>query len=89
MAINPLKILIVRFSSIGDIVLTTPVVRILKQQLQAEIHFAVKSQFVNVIEENPNIDRIWALQEAQSIRVYTRDLKGENFDYIIDLHHEA
>ena len=39
---KPLKILVVRFSSIGDIVLTSPIVRCLKQQLSAEVHFITK-----------------------------------------------
>ena len=41
---KPLKILVVRFSSIGDIVLTSPVVRILKNQLNAEVHFITKKR---------------------------------------------
>jgi ADP-heptose:LPS heptosyltransferase len=37
------KILVIRFSSIGDVVLTTPIVRALKQQVPAaEIHFIYK-----------------------------------------------
>jgi hypothetical protein len=40
---NTMKILVIRFSSIGDIVLTTPIVRCLKQQLpHAQIHFLTK-----------------------------------------------
>jgi ADP-heptose:LPS heptosyltransferase len=36
-----MKFLIIRFSSIGDIVLTTPVVRSLKQQLiNSEAHYS-------------------------------------------------
>ncbi|MEM0993749.1 MAG: glycosyl transferase, partial [Bacteroidota bacterium] len=37
-----MRVLIIRFSSIGDIVLTTPVVRCLKLQRAAEIHYLTK-----------------------------------------------
>lgn len=49
------KILVLRFSSIGDIVLTTPVLRVLEDQLNggAEIHFVVKKKFESVVVHNP------------------------------------
>lgn len=79
------KFLIIRFSSIGDIVLTTPVIRNLKQQIEgAEIHFLTKKAFLPVVEENPYIHKIHFYDKnfAQIIA----DLKAENFDFIIDLH---
>ena len=80
------KILIIRFSSIGDIVLTTPVVRTLKTQIEgAEVHYATKIQFASILEENPYIDRIHFLQE--SLQDLIAELKVEQFDYIVDLHH--
>ncbi|MDC3105199.1 glycosyl transferase, partial [bacterium] len=51
-----LKILVVRFSSIGDIVLTTPVVRILKTHKNAEVHFLTKREYSSLMENNPYID---------------------------------
>ena len=80
------KFLIIRFSSIGDIVLTTPVIRCLKKQVpDAEVHFLVKNSFRSVIEHNPYIDRIHVL--AHSRELMMEELKTENYDYIIDLHH--
>ncbi len=80
------KFLIIRFSSIGDIVLTTPVVRCLKIQLpHAEIHYLVKPQFKTVIEHNPYIDKIHVLQNEWNTMI--EELKAEKFSYIIDLHH--
>lgn len=59
-----MKFLVVRFSSIGDIVLTTPVVRCLKKQLPlATIHYLVKPKFRMVMEHNPYIDKIHLLQD--------------------------
>ncbi len=85
---NPLqmsvKYLIIRLSSIGDIVLTTPVIRCLKNQVDgAEVHFLTKKQFVPVIKANPYIDHI---HEFETIKKTLHTLKQEKFDYIIDLH---
>lgn len=81
------KILVVRFSSIGDIVLTTPVLRALKHTpgLDAEVHYATKKTFAPVVKANPHIDKIHLLED--SLGELVRTLKAERFDYIIDLHH--
>jgi ADP-heptose:LPS heptosyltransferase len=81
-----MKFLIIRFSSIGDIVLTTPVVRCLKKQVpDAEIHYLVKSNYLSILSSNPYIDKVHYLE--QSLQTVIAELKRENFDYIIDLHH--
>ena len=80
---NTKKILIIRFSSIGDVVFTTPVVRCVKKQLGAEIHFLIKPSFAHVIHENPNIDHIHHLKE--NIQDTINLLKVEQFDLVIDL----
>jgi ADP-heptose:LPS heptosyltransferase len=80
------KFLIVRFSSIGDIVLTTPVVRHLKQQVEdAEIHYLTKSNYAPLLEANPHIDKIHALNGEMNPLIHL--LKSEGIDYVIDLHH--
>lgn len=79
------KILVIRFSSIGDIVLTTPVVRNLKTQLtDSEIHYLTKSSFRSIIDHNPYIDKAHYLEE--SLNEIISALKKENFDLVIDLH---
>lgn len=79
------KILIIRFSSIGDIVLTTPVIRCIRQQLpDAEIHFAVKKIFYPVLKANPYIDHFHLLED--DLAGLTQELKAEKFDFIVDLH---
>lgn len=81
----PLKVLIIRFSSIGDIVLTTPVVRCLKQQLGAEVHFLTKKSFRGILDANPYVDKVYAIQSKTS--EIAEDLKTEKYDWVIDLHH--
>ncbi len=79
-----MKILVIRFSSIGDIVLTTPVIRNLRTQLDATVHYATKKAYHSVIEANPYIEKIHTLGE--SLNELTNELREENFDYVIDLH---
>ena len=81
-----MKILILRFSSIGDIVLTTPVVRCLRKKFpDAEIHYATKKSFSSILQHNPYITKIHLLDE--SFMDLVNELKKEKFDYVIDLHH--
>ena len=82
------KFLVVRFSSIGDIVLTTPVLRHLKQQVEdAEIHYLTKSAYKSLLEANPYVDRIHAFDG--DIKACIALLRKEGIDYVIDLHHNV
>lgn len=80
-----MKVLIVRFSSIGDIVLTTPVPRCIKTQLEnVEVHYATKAQYQSIIESNPYVDKVFLLKE--SLDELIAELKKENYDVVLDLH---
>ncbi|MEE2953791.1 MAG: glycosyltransferase family 9 protein [Bacteroidota bacterium] len=79
-----LKILLIRFSSIGDIILTTPVIRCLKKQLDVELHYVTKEIYTSILLNNPYLDKIHALNN--DINKTISSLKKENFDYVIDLH---
>ena len=79
-----MKILFIRFSSIGDIVLTTPVIRCAKQQLQdVEVHFLLKKSFAPVLQNNPYIDKRFYFDD--SLKETINDLKKENYDAVVDL----
>ncbi|MCU0450547.1 MAG: glycosyltransferase family 9 protein [Bernardetiaceae bacterium] len=79
------KILIIRFSSIGDIVLTSPLVRCVKKQVpQAEVHFCVKAQFAFLVAPNPHVDKVHCLG-PQGLGALLGQLRAEKYDYIIDL----
>lgn len=81
-----MKILLLRFSSIGDIVLTTPVIRCLKKQLPgAELHFAVKSAYSAIVENNPYISKVHVLRDYMEEII--PEIKKEQYDWVIDLHH--
>lgn len=79
------KILIIRFSSIGDIVLTTPIIRCIKKTYpDCTLHYLTKIQFKQVISANPYIDYIHTFDN--NIKETIEELKLQNFDIIIDLH---
>ena len=81
-----MKFLIIRFSSIGDIVLTTPVIRCLKTQVaNAEVHYLSKETYEQILKSNPYIDKIHFFKD--DIREILPALKKEGFDVVIDLHH--
>ena len=80
-----MKVLVLRFSSIGDIVLTSPVLRCLKLQLPAlELHYATKSGFADLLLHSPHADKVHVLEDDLSDLIAR--LKAERFDRIIDLH---
>ena len=81
---DSLKVLIVRFSSIGDIVLTSPIVRALKKQKNAQIHFLTKSQYSSIVVNNLYIDKVITIHK--SLNEIKEDLIKENYDFVIDLH---
>ena len=79
-----MKILVVRFSSIGDIVLTSPIVRCIHQQIpEAEIHFLTKKSFESIVATNPFISKTWTIEK--SIDELIPQLKAEKFDFLVDL----
>ncbi len=81
----PKKILVIRFSSIGDIVLASPVFRCIKKQLpDVQLHFLTKKSFKVVTEHNPYIDRFFYYDN--NMGELKEKLSAENYDTVIDLH---
>jgi len=79
------KILVLRFSSIGDIVLTTPVVRNLKNTVKGvEIHFLTKTSFQGLLKNNPYVDKVWHFNK--DLNEVIPHLLKEKYDYVVDLH---
>jgi len=79
------KVLVVRFSSIGDIVLTTPVVRCLNTQVpNVEVHYATKAAYAPLLTHNPNIHKVHVLSDNWD--EFINPLKAEGIELMIDLH---
>ncbi|HRZ21820.1 MAG TPA: glycosyltransferase family 9 protein [Bacteroidales bacterium] len=80
------KILIIRFSSIGDVVLTTPVIRCIAGQLAgAEIHYLTKEQYLPLLAGNPYIRKIITIR--RDVEEVLPQLRKERYDFVVDLHH--
>ncbi len=80
-----MKILLIRFSSIGDIVLTSPIIRCLKQQLaNSEVHYLTKAMYQEMLTANPYLSKVWAIKN--NVDELLNTLKEEKYDLIIDLH---
>jgi ADP-heptose:LPS heptosyltransferase len=85
MKADSIKFLIVRFSSIGDIILTTPVIRMIKQQVEnAEVHYLTKKNYQFILEANPYVDKIHVYED--NLPQLVEKLNDEKIDYVIDLH---
>ena len=79
------KILLIRFSSIGDIILTTPVIRCLKLQIpDIELHVLTKSSYQNLLSCNPYINKVYGLKG--DLKELLPELKAEHYDFVVDLH---
>ena len=78
-----LKILVIRFSSIGDIILTTPILRCLKSHLNCDIDFLTNRKYQNLLLSNPNIRDIYSLKDKSNDTI--NFLKDKEYDVIIDL----
>lgn len=86
----PKKILIIRLSSIGDVLLTTPLIRFLRREFQnAQIDFLVKSQYQELLVHNPHLDKIYTYDQKtgfKGLRQLKKELQKQGYDQIIDLH---
>jgi ADP-heptose:LPS heptosyltransferase len=89
-AANPTKILLIRFSSFGDVLQTLSVVAALKTRWPtAEIHWVTRSEFVPLLKEHPGLTKVWSLDKRQGFRgllELSRELRAERFRRIYDAH---
>jgi heptosyltransferase-2 len=78
------KFLIIRFSSLGDVILTLPVVESIKQhQPQAEIDFLTNSNYAPLVEQFPGIRRVYAFDKVKPFSL--KELRQIRYDTVIDL----
>jgi len=83
------KILILRFSSMGDILLATPVLKVLKDyfgESKCSIDWIVKRKFSNALESNSSIDNLYSFSSKKELKEIREKVKDVNYDYIFDLH---
>lgn len=81
----PEKILVIRLSSLGDILLTSPLIRLLHENYpNAQIDFLVRQEFKETIEHSPHINKLFLFDPSES-SVIKENIKKENYDWVIDL----
>lgn len=78
------KVLVIRYSSIGDIVLTTPIIRCLYEQMDVEIHFLTKRSMSQLLVHHPYIHKVHSI--ARDNKELIGQLLAEGFDIVVDLH---
>lgn len=87
-----MKILVIRLSSIGDIILTTPVLKAFKEKYpEATIDFLVLDKFKAAIEGLPYIDNLILFNKKENdglknMKIFAEKLRSNNYDYVFDLH---
>jgi heptosyltransferase-2 len=85
--VSPPRILLVRFSSLGDVLLLTPLIRCLRaRHPAATITTLTKQAWAPLLSANPQIDQVVALAPGQSLVPLARALRGAGFSHRLDLH---
>ncbi len=81
------KLLIVRLSSLGDILLTTPLIRTIKQKFPAiEIDFVVREEYKDLLRLNPHLRNILIYNNDEAnLKIIKNKICQNNYDLIIDL----
>lgn len=78
------KVLVIRLSSLGDIILTFPVLRNIKLNIpDSKVSYLTKREYARVLLSNPDIDKVIAFD---GLIKTIQNLKNENYDYLFDLH---
>ncbi|HEY2825727.1 MAG TPA: glycosyltransferase family 9 protein [Gemmatimonadales bacterium] len=86
-ASHPRRVLIVRFSSLGDVILTTPLLRALRRAYPAlDITFATKAAYAPLLTDHPHVTRVVALAPGESVIHFARRLTPVAYDRCLDLH---
>jgi heptosyltransferase-2 len=82
-----LRVLCVRFSSIGDVLLTTPLVRALHHRHpEAELYFVTKRAMAPLVIENPHLTGVVTLDPNERITDLARRLRALGPTHGLDLH---
>ncbi|MFN3453841.1 MAG: glycosyltransferase family 9 protein [Pseudobdellovibrio sp.] len=85
-----MKILVIRFSSIGDLTQALSVPALIKESYpQAEVHFLTRSDMTSLLVNNPLIARLWSVDKSHGVSGLFKiaaELNKEKFDYVYDAH---
>src|ERR1044072_6490244 len=86
-----MKVLIIRFSSFGDVLQCLSVAGALARQFpDYEIHWAAREEFRPLVETHPNIKKVWTIPKGAKfldVMKLSSSLKSESFTHVYDAHH--
>lgn len=86
MNITAKKILLIRLSSLGDIILTTPVIRVLKKKYpKVKIDFLMRKSFADVLRHNPKVNKLFFYDDYLNPDKLVNILRERDYDIVIDL----
>lgn len=84
---SPPNVLVVRFSSIGDVLLTTPLLRAIRRRHpSSRITVLTKSAYVPLLSHNPHPSQILALAPDRSLTSVAGELRQAEYTHLLDLH---
>ena len=84
---TPSRILVIRFSSMGDIVLTSPVTRQLSRICpDAEIDFLTREEYASLARALPGIVQVQRFEPERGLWALVARLRRRRYDLVIDLH---
>ena len=82
-----MKFLVIRLSSMGDVILTTPFLRALRRCFpEAEVHFLTKALYAGLIASHPAVDVVLPFDASVPLAKTGRRLREERYDAVFDLH---
>lgn len=88
--ISPKRILICQLRQIGDVLLATPSIRLIKERYpDAELHVLTEKKCLPVLENNPHIHTIWpidrkAIKNPFKAICYYAKIGRQDYDLIVD-----
>ena len=84
------KTLVIRLSSIGDIILASPLIRVFRKQFpSAQIDFLVRTEYAELLRDNKNLNHIYEFDVKtgfSGLRTLKKQLRLEQYDLVIDIH---
>ena len=83
------SVLVLRFSAVGDVVLTSPAIEALRTAWpRARIVYAVKARLAHLVKHNPNVDEVLTLDPGEGPLSFARKLRAARCETVLDLHNK-
>ena len=89
MQLNPDKILVIKLRDIGDIVLSTPVLKVLKHNYpKAQLHYLLKNEYSQFAPLLPGINKVYSYDKKSFTSFFSliAALRKEKYTLVINLH---